>query len=97
MCDLLSTILTRQCLTWQRVTEDIDKAKVKGIGFDATCSLVVLDHSFQPVAVNQDGKQCILDFPSPAILSYIKKLDTAHVLYYFKAQYITLLFFLRCS
>ncbi|XP_041848181.1 FGGY carbohydrate kinase domain-containing protein-like isoform X3 [Melanotaenia boesemani] len=29
--------------------------QVRGVGFDATCSLVVLDQSFQPVPVSEDG------------------------------------------
>ncbi|KAK1797302.1 hypothetical protein P4O66_008677 [Electrophorus voltai] len=44
-------------LMWlfQKVTEGIVKDHVRGIGFDATCSLVVLDQNFQPVAVNLDA------------------------------------------
>lgn len=34
----------------------IDACSVKGIGFDATCSLVVLDRDFQPVSVSPDGE-----------------------------------------
>lgn len=36
----------------------IDPAAVAGIGFDATCSLVVLDDAGQPVAVNAQGDDC---------------------------------------
>ncbi|XP_036452936.1 FGGY carbohydrate kinase domain-containing protein [Colossoma macropomum] len=43
------------CSTVKKVTEGVEKDRVRGIGFDATCSLVVLDQSFQPVAVNKDG------------------------------------------
>ncbi|KAG7330572.1 hypothetical protein KOW79_006794 [Hemibagrus wyckioides] len=43
------------CSTVKRVTEGIVKQRVRGIGFDATCSLVVLDENFQAVAVNKDG------------------------------------------
>ncbi|KAK2860108.1 hypothetical protein Q7C36_004274 [Tachysurus vachellii] len=43
------------CSTVKKVTEGIVKSRVRGIGFDATCSLVVLDQNFQPVAVNEDG------------------------------------------
>ncbi|XP_051553572.1 FGGY carbohydrate kinase domain-containing protein isoform X4 [Myxocyprinus asiaticus] len=39
----------------KKVTQDIDPNAVRGIGFDATCSLVALDGNFQPVAVNQTG------------------------------------------
>jgi FGGY-family pentulose kinase len=43
------------------VREAVDNAsikpeQIKGIGFDATCSLVVLDKDDQPVAVNADGE-----------------------------------------
>ena len=34
----------------------MESTRVRGVGFDATCSLVVLDQSFQPVPVTQDGK-----------------------------------------
>ncbi|KAL4656021.1 FGGY carbohydrate kinase domain-containing protein isoform X1 [Arapaima gigas] len=45
------------CLVVRRVTQGVEKSQVRGMGFDATCSLVVLDQHFQPVAVNQDGVQ----------------------------------------
>jgi len=37
------------------VTERIDVSWVRGIGFDATCSLVVLDGNFQPVSISPTG------------------------------------------
>jgi len=40
----------------QMVTERIDVSRVCGIGFDATCSLVVLDKQFMPVSVSPTGK-----------------------------------------
>uniref|UniRef100_A0A3P9KMZ9 FGGY carbohydrate kinase domain-containing protein n=1 Tax=Oryzias latipes TaxID=8090 RepID=A0A3P9KMZ9_ORYLA len=43
------------CAVVKRVTEGVQSEQVRGIGFDATCSLVVLDKSFQPLPVNQDG------------------------------------------
>ncbi|XP_019967796.1 FGGY carbohydrate kinase domain-containing protein isoform X1 [Paralichthys olivaceus] len=43
------------CAVVKRVTQGVDRNQVCGIGFDATCSLVVLDQSFQPVPVSQDG------------------------------------------
>ncbi|KAG9274660.1 FGGY carbohydrate kinase domain-containing protein [Astyanax mexicanus] len=43
------------CNTVKKVTEGVEKDRVRGIGFDATCSLVVLDQNFQPVAVNKNG------------------------------------------
>lgn len=33
----------------------VDPASIKGIGFDATCSLVALDKKFNPKAVNRSG------------------------------------------
>ncbi|XP_052465301.1 FGGY carbohydrate kinase domain-containing protein [Carassius gibelio] len=50
-------IWSRCCSTVKRVTQDIDVESVRGIGFDATCSLVVLDRHFLPVAVNHTGVQ----------------------------------------
>jgi len=38
------------------VTERIDISMVNGIGFDATCSLVVLDEHFSPVTVSPTGE-----------------------------------------
>ncbi|XP_033993921.1 FGGY carbohydrate kinase domain-containing protein [Trematomus bernacchii] len=43
------------CTAVKRVTQGVERSQVRGIGFDATCSLVVLDQSFQPVPVSQDG------------------------------------------
>ncbi|KAK5859567.1 hypothetical protein PBY51_021118 [Eleginops maclovinus] len=45
------------CIAVKRVTEGVDRSQVRGIGFDATCSLVVLDQSFQPVPVSQHGDE----------------------------------------
>ncbi|XP_068426403.1 FGGY carbohydrate kinase domain-containing protein [Clinocottus analis] len=51
-----STEIWEKCCTVvKRVTQSIEKTQVRGIGFDATCSLVVLDQSFQPVPVSQHG------------------------------------------
>lgn len=51
-----STEIWEKCCTLiKRVTQGVERSQVRGIGFDATCSLVVLDQSFQPVAVSQDG------------------------------------------
>ncbi|XP_068196396.1 FGGY carbohydrate kinase domain-containing protein [Antennarius striatus] len=43
------------CKVVQSVTRGVAPSQVRGLGFDATCSLVVLDRSFQPVSVTQDG------------------------------------------
>lgn len=43
------------CYCVKEITSDLpEKSKVHGIGFDATCSLVVLDQNLKPVTVNQD-------------------------------------------
>ncbi|KAM8850674.1 FGGY carbohydrate kinase domain-containing protein isoform 3-T8 [Spinachia spinachia] len=55
-----STDIWDKCCTVvkvKRVTQNVEKSRVRGIGFDATCSLVVLDQNFQPVSVSQDGDQ----------------------------------------
>ncbi|KAI0225739.1 FGGY carbohydrate kinase domain-containing protein, partial [Lamellibrachia satsuma] len=46
------------CKTVRMVTDDIDKDHICGIGFDATCSLVVLDKQYEPLSVSPSGKQC---------------------------------------
>ncbi|XP_015228469.1 PREDICTED: FGGY carbohydrate kinase domain-containing protein [Cyprinodon variegatus] len=43
------------CSVVKKVTSGVQSSQVRGIGFDATCSLVVLDKSFQPVPVTQEG------------------------------------------
>ncbi|XP_043085711.1 FGGY carbohydrate kinase domain-containing protein-like isoform X2 [Puntigrus tetrazona] len=48
-------IWSKCCRTVKRVTQGVDVECVRGIGFDATCSLVALDQLFQPVAVNRSG------------------------------------------
>ncbi|XP_005094638.1 FGGY carbohydrate kinase domain-containing protein [Aplysia californica] len=35
----------------------VDQANIKGIGFDATCSMVVLDANFQPLSVSPNGER----------------------------------------
>ncbi|KAK0143678.1 FGGY carbohydrate kinase domain-containing protein [Merluccius polli] len=52
-----SQIWEKCCEVVKRVTQGVDKSQVRGMGFDATCSLVVLDRDFQPVPVNQDGQR----------------------------------------
>jgi len=44
----------------QMVTERIDVSMIRGIGFDATCSLVVLDKHFMPVSVSLTGSRLYL-------------------------------------
>ncbi|XP_071953958.1 FGGY carbohydrate kinase domain-containing protein-like isoform X2 [Antedon mediterranea] len=43
------------CEVVKKVTNNIDKKCIKGIGFDATCSLVALDANFQPISVSPSG------------------------------------------
>uniref|UniRef100_A0A669BDJ9 FGGY carbohydrate kinase domain-containing protein n=3 Tax=Oreochromis niloticus TaxID=8128 RepID=A0A669BDJ9_ORENI len=51
-----STEIWEKCCTVvKKVTHGVEKSQIRGIGFDATCSLVVLDQSFQPVPVSQSG------------------------------------------
>ncbi|XP_029931210.1 FGGY carbohydrate kinase domain-containing protein isoform X2 [Myripristis murdjan] len=52
-----SEIWDRCCTVVKRVTQGVEKSQVRGIGFDATCSLVVLDQNFHPVPVNQNGER----------------------------------------
>ncbi|GAA6222480.1 FGGY carbohydrate kinase domain-containing protein isoform X1 [Lates japonicus] len=51
-----STEIWEKCCTVvKKVTQGVERNQVRGVGFDATCSLVVLDQTFQPVPVSQDG------------------------------------------
>ncbi|XP_036610671.1 FGGY carbohydrate kinase domain-containing protein isoform X2 [Trichosurus vulpecula] len=43
------------CIVTKKVVQGIDPTRIRGLGFDATCSLVVLDKQFQPLPVNQEG------------------------------------------
>ncbi|XP_041127166.1 FGGY carbohydrate kinase domain-containing protein [Polyodon spathula] len=52
-----SDIWDKCCRTARRVTQGVDPSQIRGIGFDATCSLVVLDKSFQPLPVNSNGEK----------------------------------------
>lgn len=61
MSEIIPVKLTVLCFlsvfhVLQRVMRGVDRSRVRGVGFDATCSLVVLDQSFQPVSVTRDGK-----------------------------------------
>ncbi|XP_071421152.1 FGGY carbohydrate kinase domain-containing protein isoform X2 [Pithys albifrons albifrons] len=44
------------CSATKEVVSGIDPGLIRGIGFDATCSLVVLDKQSQPLAVNCEGE-----------------------------------------
>ncbi|XP_040216758.1 FGGY carbohydrate kinase domain-containing protein isoform X2 [Rana temporaria] len=43
------------CAVTKKVAESAGSGQIRGLGFDATCSLVVLDKSFQSLAVNVEG------------------------------------------
>ncbi|XP_042127360.1 FGGY carbohydrate kinase domain-containing protein isoform X5 [Peromyscus maniculatus bairdii] len=43
------------CLVTKKVVQGIDVHRIRGLGFDATCSLVVLDKQFHPLPVNHEG------------------------------------------
>ncbi|XP_044286138.1 FGGY carbohydrate kinase domain-containing protein isoform X1 [Varanus komodoensis] len=44
------------CIVTKKVIQGIDISQIRGLGFDATCSLVVLNSHFQPLAVNLEGE-----------------------------------------
>ncbi|XP_059754925.1 FGGY carbohydrate kinase domain-containing protein isoform X4 [Balaenoptera ricei] len=43
------------CIVTKKVVQGIDFNQIRGLGFDATCSLVVLDKQFRPLPVNHEG------------------------------------------
>ncbi|XP_061209402.1 FGGY carbohydrate kinase domain-containing protein isoform X5 [Neopsephotus bourkii] len=44
------------CSVTKKVVSGVDASHIRGVGFDATCSLVVMDKQFQPLAVNSEGQ-----------------------------------------
>ncbi|EFB15020.1 hypothetical protein PANDA_005450, partial [Ailuropoda melanoleuca] len=44
------------CVVTKQVVQGIDVNQIRGLGFDATCSLVVLDKQFRPLPVNHEGQ-----------------------------------------
>ncbi|XP_032922772.1 FGGY carbohydrate kinase domain-containing protein isoform X3 [Catharus ustulatus] len=44
------------CSVTKEVVRGVDASLIRGLGFDATCSLVVVDKQFQPLAVNSEGQ-----------------------------------------
>ncbi|XP_035188637.1 FGGY carbohydrate kinase domain-containing protein isoform X2 [Oxyura jamaicensis] len=44
------------CTVTKKVVCGRDASRIRGVGFDATCSLVVVDKQFQPLAVNSEGQ-----------------------------------------
>uniref|UniRef100_A0A8C8Z5Z9 Carbohydrate kinase FGGY N-terminal domain-containing protein n=1 Tax=Prolemur simus TaxID=1328070 RepID=A0A8C8Z5Z9_PROSS len=44
------------CAVTKKVVQGIDLSQIRGLGFDATCSLVVLDKQFHPLPVNHEGR-----------------------------------------
>uniref|UniRef100_A0A8C5NJ19 FGGY carbohydrate kinase domain containing n=1 Tax=Junco hyemalis TaxID=40217 RepID=A0A8C5NJ19_JUNHY len=44
------------CSVTKEVVRGVDASQIRGLGFDATCSLVVVDKQFQPLAVNSEGQ-----------------------------------------
>ncbi|XP_075688816.1 FGGY carbohydrate kinase domain-containing protein [Rhinoderma darwinii] len=43
------------CAVTKKVARSAGSGRIRGLGFDATCSLVVLDKQFRPLAVNAEG------------------------------------------
>uniref|UniRef100_A0A8D0HK38 Carbohydrate kinase FGGY N-terminal domain-containing protein n=1 Tax=Sphenodon punctatus TaxID=8508 RepID=A0A8D0HK38_SPHPU len=42
------------CTVTKKIVRGIDTSRIRGLGFDATCSLVVVDKQFRPLAVNHE-------------------------------------------
>lgn len=52
----------RNLTIFQDVIKEVPVEEIKGIGFDATCSLVALDERGKPVTVSLTGKKNLLSF-----------------------------------
>lgn len=46
----------------QKVVQGVNLHQIRGLGFDATCSLVVLDKQFRPLPVNREGRTVSVSF-----------------------------------
>ena len=46
----------------QKVVQGVNLHQIRGLGFDATCSLVVLDKQFRPLPVNHEGRTISVSF-----------------------------------
>lgn len=46
----------------QKVVQGVNLHQIRGLGFDATCSLVVLDKQFRPLPVNPEGRTVSVSF-----------------------------------
>lgn len=44
----------------QKIVQGVDVHRIRGLGFDATCSLVVLDKQFHPLPVNLEGRTALV-------------------------------------
>ncbi|XP_069498176.1 FGGY carbohydrate kinase domain-containing protein isoform X2 [Ambystoma mexicanum] len=44
------------CTVAKKVVHGVNARQIRGLGFDATCSLVVLNEQFEPLAVNHEGE-----------------------------------------
>lgn len=47
----------------KEILKSCDVSRVKGLGFDATCSMVVLDAKGEPVSVSSSGTNFAMNFP----------------------------------
>ncbi|XP_055978249.1 FGGY carbohydrate kinase domain-containing protein isoform X2 [Sorex fumeus] len=69
------------CVVTKKVVQGIDLSQIRGLGFDATCSLVVLDKQFQPLSVNQEGdsRRNIIMWMDHRAVSQVNRInDTKH-------------------
>jgi FGGY-family pentulose kinase len=68
------------CECIREITKSIDKSKIKGIGFDATCSLVLIDENLNPLTVspthsNEQNVIMWLDHRAEAEAEFINSLN----------------------
>ena len=67
------------------ICSNVDVSRVLGIGFDATCSLVVLDEDFRPLSVSPSGKCYIILYLTVwaiVVFFYMLHKDTINIVRY---------------